>query len=171
MSDHWREAEHLLHEWLHRARLGQHSHHEAGKHYRRVNYWFALPIVVVTTTMGTAAFATLAAHASANWTIVFGVASIAVAVLAALQTHLGYAERAEKHKNLGAQYGVVRRCIEAVLAVPYDGRGRPADVLDRIRQALDAIGDDSDPVPRRIFERTLRRLDGSQLTREAPRIQ
>ena len=45
MSDEWEDAEKLLRDWLRRSREGQHSHHEAGKFCRSVNYFLAVPVM------------------------------------------------------------------------------------------------------------------------------
>jgi hypothetical protein len=156
--ENWTMGDRLLREWLRRAREGQHSHHNAGKFFRRVNYWLAVPIIVITTSLGTAAFATISSRLTDAGRLWFGALSILAAVLAALQTHFRYAEKAEKHKNLGAQYGGIRRQIEAILSLPYSQRGRQSDVLDEIRYKLDAISSEGDVVSRRIFKRTQEQL-------------
>jgi hypothetical protein len=154
----WGPVDDLLRKWLHRAREGQHSHHEAGKFFRRANYWLAVPVIVITTALGTASFATITTTLSGAAKVGFGLLSMLAAVLAALQTHFRYAEKAEKHKNIGARYGGIRRRIEAVLSLPYDQRGKPAELVDEIRNKLDTISGDGDVVSRRIFERTRRGL-------------
>jgi hypothetical protein len=156
--DQWADSEVLLRTWLRRAREGQHGHHEAGKAFRRADYWLKIPIVIITTALGTAAFATLTVNVPGAAKICFGLMSILAAVLASLQVHLRYAERAERHKNLGAQYGALRRRIEALLAVPRDARGNPSDVLDELRYKLDAIADEGEAVSRRVWDRTRARL-------------
>lgn len=166
----WEDAEALLRTWLRRTRAGQHSHHEAGKAFRRADYWLKIPILVITTALGTAAFATVTANVSAGAKLCFGVFSILAAVLASLQVHLRYAERAERHRNLGARYGAIRRRIEALLVVPADARGDPSEVLDQIRGKLDAIADEGEAVSRRVWDRTCARLAAQdRLAREPAR--
>jgi hypothetical protein len=155
----WESAEELLSKWLRRAREGQHSHHEAGKALKRANYILAIPIIVITTGLGTAAFATLTTQLAGAWKVTFGALSIVAAVLSTLQTHMRYAERAEKHKALGAQYGNVRRRIESILATPRGEREDRRATLDEIRARVDALSSEGDVVPRRIFAKTLKRLD------------
>lgn len=154
----WAKAEVLLRDWLRRAREGQHSHYEAGKFFRRANYWLAVPVVLITTTLGTAAFASVAAETGDGGKIWFGALSMLAAALATLQTHFRYAEKAEKHKTLGAEYGNIRRRVEALLSLPLSQRGQQREVLDEIRNQFDAISAEGDVVSRRIFRRTERRL-------------
>ncbi|MEU5965908.1 SLATT domain-containing protein [Micromonospora parva] len=155
----WTQADKLLQTWLRRAREGQHSHHEAGKFLKRANYWLAVPVIVITTALGTGAFATLTSNVPGLLKITFGVLSIAAAILSALQIHLRFPERAEKHKTLGAQYGNVRRRIEAILATPHQERGDRQSLLDEVRGRFDALSSEGDVVSRRIFDKTLARLD------------
>ena len=159
MSDAWNdEAELLLRKWLDRARRSQHSHHEQGKFLKRVNYWFAIPIIVITTTLGTSAFATLSQDVSPSMRLWFGGLSILAAVLAAIQTRLNFISRSETHKSLGAKYGNVRRQIEETLVLSPTLRGDPRTVLSEIRGKLDSLGSEGDAVHPRIFTRTVSKL-------------
>lgn len=168
----WTGAEELLRDWLQRARESQHSHHEAGKFCRSANYWLAVPVIILTAVLGTSAFASVANAVSGTAKVYFGTLSMLAAVLTALQTHFRYAERGERHKNLGAQYGSIRREIETVLSLQPSHRGEPSTVLDHIREKMDAISAEGDVVSRRIFERTRRRLArkdaarGTELSRQ-----
>ena len=158
MPQEWEAAEGLLRDWLRRARESQHSQHEAGKYYRRVSFWFSVPVVVITTVMGTAAFASLERSISDAIKIWFGAASLLAAVLSALQTYFHFSERSETHKNLGARYGNIRREIEEILVLPPAARGEMTSVLNRIRQRLDALSAEGPAVPTRIFLKTLKVL-------------
>ena len=158
MSQDWQGADVLLRDWLRRARESQHSQHEAGKYYRIVNYWFAVPVIVITTALGTAAFASIEKTVSNSAKVWFGIASLVAAVLSALQTHFHFSERSETHKSIGARYGNIRREIEEVLAVPTEQRGDVQAVVSRIRERLDALGSEGPAVPSKIFNKTLRML-------------
>ena len=154
----WEGTEALLRTWLRRAREGQHIQHEAGKRFRRAHYVLAVPVVVLTTVLGTATFATITSKVSDATKAIFGALSLLAAALAALQLHLRYLERAEKHKNLGAQYGKIRRDIETVLALPRVSRGETKTVLADVQSQLDRISSEGDAVSRRIYQKTLKRL-------------
>ena len=153
----WEKADELLKLWLTRARNSQHSHHEAGKIYLTRHYWFGIPVVVLTTVLGTAAFAT-EKTVSDLWKHLFGYGSMVAAALTAAQTHFQWAERAEKHKSLGARYGDIRRDIEEILSLPFDDRGDPKEALGRIRTRLDSISAEGPVVPEWIWNHTLKML-------------
>jgi hypothetical protein len=172
-QDQWEAADALLRDWWRRAREGQHAHHEAAKLLRRTHYWLAVPVIVITTAVGTTAFATLASRLTAAQAAWLGALSMLAAVLTAIQTHLRCSEKAEKHKYLGGQYGAIRRRIEAVLSLPRDERGRPREIVDQICGSLDAIGGEGDEVSSRVFRRTLKHLkdkDGQASGEVLPRV-
>lgn len=157
-ADSWVEPERLLREWLQRTRVSQHSHHEAGKLCRRLDYLLNIPVLLITAFLGTAAFASLQSSTANISKIVFGSLSFAAAALTALQTHLRLGDKSQEHKSIGARYGNIRRDIEEILALPPEQREPASTALNRIRDRLDAISSEGDVVSRRIFERTQRRL-------------
>ena len=154
----WQRAEETLCEWLTRVRHSQHSHHEAGKVYKTFNYALSVPVVVLTTGIGTSAFASLEKQTSNTAKAWLGGLSLLAAVLAALQTHFQFGQRAEKHKSLGALYGNVRRDIERILSLPVEERGSRREVLEDIGKKMGDLGGEGDVVPRWIWDRTLRML-------------
>ena len=154
----WAEPERLLRAWLQRTRLSQHSHHDAGKICRRLNYCLSIPVLLITAFLGTAAFASLQSDTTVTSKAIFGSLSFVAAALTAVQTNLRLGDKSEEHKKLGAQYGNIRRDIETVLALTAEERELPEVVLTRIRGELDAMSAEGDVVSRRIFDRTERAL-------------
>ena len=68
-----------------------------------------IPSVVLSAAVGTTLFATLGRNgASANLRIAAGLVSLFAAVLVALQTFLGLAELADKHRSAASTYGAIR---------------------------------------------------------------
>src|SRR2546421_2594241 len=100
------EHELLLTDWFRRARESQRTHYECGTRFSRFNYWLGIPTIILSTAVGTAVFASLEQQSVPAWIkIVIGLVSILAAVLASLQTFLGFAQRADKHRIAGAGYG------------------------------------------------------------------
>ena len=75
------------------------AHKIAAEALSKRHVWFGVPVVVLTTIVGTTAFATLNdAGGTHIWIGVFtGVLSVAAAVLAALQTFFSFADNAKGH--------------------------------------------------------------------------
>jgi hypothetical protein len=143
--------EELLADWYRRVRESQFAHYEASKPLARANYMFGLPVVALSTFVGTSVFATLQEQAAIEFRIAVGCVSVLAAVLSSLQTFLRYAERAEKHRGVAVRYGALRREIEMLQAngAPYD-----AKKIDAIREKIDAISTEAPEVPQRIWNRT-----------------
>jgi hypothetical protein len=77
-------------------------------------------------------------------------ASVAAALLASLQTFLGYSERAEKHRVAGAKYGALGRELEQVRA---SGVTLSAETMSRIRKRLDDLAVESPNNPLLIYRK------------------
>ncbi len=108
----------LLDEWDSDLRVICHSHYDAAVHIDRRNYALGVPVVVLTTAVGTSVFSAIGKDPATWMLILVGLASLGAAVLAALQTFLKYAERAKKHRQAGAFFGSLLKEIEQTRAVP-----------------------------------------------------
>jgi conflict system pore-forming effector with SLATT domain len=98
------------------------AHAMAADKYERYNLWVGIPVVVLTTIVGSTAFATLANQGkSQTWiAVMLGTLSAVAAVFAAVQTFLNYGTRAQKHSQAAGQL---------------NGLSRRIDVLWRLRQS------------------------------------
>jgi hypothetical protein len=132
--------------WYQRVTMTQRAHYLSVAHYSRKSYWFGIPVIALSTVVGTSVFATLQSQLQLWLQIAVGLASVLAAVMASLQTFLGFAERAEKHRIAGAKYGALGRELEALLA----SRNDPSDeVVADVRKRLDALALESpnNPLP------------------------
>jgi hypothetical protein len=99
-----------------------------------------VPVVVLTTFVGTSVFATLQEQVDVSLRIAIGIISVLAGVLASLQTFMRFAERAEKHRVAAEAWASIRREIAEMLALHPDylaTRGDPQDYLDRLRRRID----------------------------------
>src|SRR5579862_5042138 len=80
------------------------AHYIAAGCYTKLNRIFGIPVVIITAVVGTTIFATLNASPDPKYKIAAGLFSLIGAVLAALQTSLGFADKAQKHKEAGENY-------------------------------------------------------------------
>lgn len=145
-----RDARALVINWIRRARESQIRHYTMADRLTAYGRRLGLAVIAITTATGTSAFLSLVATAvSPQLRIVIGMTSISAAVLASLQTFLRYSERAELHRRAGAQYGAVRRRLEALHA------GNPCmpDTrdIDIVRDELDHIAQNAPHLPRRVL--------------------
>ncbi len=147
------EANKLLEEWLYRIRRTQQAHYEAATHFVRLNYWMGIPAIVLSALVGTSVFATLQKETDVRIKIAVDIASVTAAILMALQTFIGYSERAEKHRVIGVRYGALRRKIENKLAFP-PGKRELEGYLESMRIQWDKYNEDCPTVPKSIWHRT-----------------
>ena len=110
----------LLHDWLRRAFENQHAHYQAYEYYSRLHYYISLPVVILTSIVGTTVFATLQKDVNLWAKLAVASISVAAAVLSGLQAFLRYSERSEKHRTAANGYGAIRRKIELWLNLPTD---------------------------------------------------
>lgn len=128
--------------WYDRVAISQRGHYLAALHFTRINYFFGIPVIALSTIVGTSVFASLQDQPALWLQIIIGMLSMVAAVLASLQTFLSYGSRAEKHRIAGAKYGALGRQLEAMQAFTFTEDG-----LTAIKQELDALALDSPNVP------------------------
>lgn len=136
----------VLDEWYRRVAVTQVAHYLSADHFGARRYWLGIPAIVLSTLVGTSVFATIQKQPELWLQIVVGLASVAAALLASLQTFLGYSERAEKHRLAGAKYGALGRTLEQLRA----SETLPStEVIDGVRKRLDdlAIESPNNPLP------------------------
>src|SRR4051794_32317862 len=114
-------AERLLSRWYIGVSRSQRAHFLVANHLTQLNRWLGVPVVILSSIVGTTVFATLEKEVAVGIKVAVGLTSVTAAVLSALQTFLGFAERAEKHRDSGSRYGTIRRKIEAFQALHPEG--------------------------------------------------
>ena len=162
------ESKDLLDDWLFRIRKAQLAHIKTAVHFERLNLWLGVPVVILTTFVGTSVFATLQKEASTSFKIATGVASVLAAIMAGLQTFLRYAERAERHRVSGGKYGTLRREIEQRLAFPPSNSDELSDYVGSLRERWDKLSEDCPTAPNRIWDSAgaeLRAIKSSESSR------
>jgi hypothetical protein len=138
----------VLRQWYERVCATQRAHYRSADHFGRKHLALGIPVIALSTLVGTSVFATLQEQPTIWLQIAVGLASVLAAVLASLQTFLGWSARAEKHRIAGAKYGAIGRKLEAMLASPVV----PSDEeIDKLRERLDVLALESPNNPLRIY--------------------
>lgn len=144
------QVELLVTDWFRRARESQRVHYECGTRFSRLNYLLGIPTIVLTAAVGTAVFASLDTAAAGSARIIIGLVSILAAVLASLQTFLGFAQRADRHRAAGAGYGALRRSLEYLKTFPPSDPKEFQREVSEIQKQMDALAESSPEVPARM---------------------
>ena len=136
----------VLEEWYRRVAVTQAAHYFSAGYFGARKYWLGIPTVILSTLVGTTVFATLQKQPELWMQIVVGLASVTAALLASLQTFLGYSERAEKHRIAGAKYEALGRELEQLIA---DEIAPPPETISEVRKRLDdlAVESPNNPIP------------------------
>ena len=140
------EVRRLLVEWRDRANVASKTHFAVANRLSSLNMALGIPVVVLTTLVGTSVFATLQEVVNTRMRIFAGVAIVLAAVLASLQTFLSSAERAEKNWAAGEMWSSIRREITEMLALHPANLAtpdNPRQYLDELRARMDEVAKES----------------------------
>lgn len=153
-------TEELLGDWYRRLRFAQFVHYEAAKEFDRMNYWLGIPVIVLSTFVGTSVFANIGKEVEPRVQILVGLVSVIAATLASLQTFLKYSERAEKHRVAASKYGALRRELEEILAVAEE---ITRETITPLRQRIDKLAEEAPHVPDKIWSRRRNVIEEDQI--------
>jgi hypothetical protein len=120
---------------------------------RRRYLALGIPVVILTTLVGTSAFASLEQSGGVDdWArALVGVISIAAAVLSSLQTFLRYATRSEGHRIGAIRYETLRRDMAKTLALPRKSRGNAEHNLEGVALRMDRYAKESPNIGERLW--------------------
>jgi len=134
----------LLKDWSHRADESSKNHFARARKLSSLNMALGIPVVVLTTVVGTSVFATLQQSLNTTIRIIGGVAVVIAAVLAALETWLRLGEYVERNRAAAEMWSAIRREITEMLALPAPvARGGQRGYLDDLRKRMDEIAAES----------------------------
>lgn len=143
----------LLITWETDLRIACHGHYEAASKLVSYTYWLGIPVIIVSTVVGTAIFSSLEKSPDNCLKITFGIISILNAVLASLQTFLKFPERAEKHRKAGGKFASILKELEQKMVF---ANSEDIEIwCDDFRKRWDKISNESSTVPKRIWKRQI----------------
>lgn len=150
----------LLRDWARRAHATERAHFHLSSRLSRANTRFGIPVVALTTAVGTSVFATLEHHVGIPLRVLVGMISVLAAVLASLQTFLRFGERSEKHRAAGEAWASLRREIDQMVALPpasLASLGDPKPYLDELRRRMGEVAQQSPEMGEEGLRRPVRR--------------
>jgi hypothetical protein len=149
----------VLETWRLRAWASQIAHYQVAERLRRRNRELGLPVVILTTAVGTSLFATLNQDQLAMaWRIVVGTISVLAAVFAGIQAFFAFAQRADQHVLAADWYSSIRRRIEQLQAMPRASRGDARECLDGIRKEMNHVGSQFPEIGEKTWNRVASRF-------------
>lgn len=106
----------LLNQWLVGIRVAHIQQFLASNHSEKMHKRLGIPTVIISTVVGTSVFASLDSNPEVWLKILIGLLSVTSAVLAALQTFMGYADKSNEYKAAAIRYGKLRRELEQYIS-------------------------------------------------------
>ena len=119
--------------WQINMHVAHRAHFKAAARAERLSQQLGVPAVILAAFVGTAVFASLEKNPDTTVKIIVGLLGVASAVFGALQTYLGSADLASRHRSAAGRYGAIRRELEELLAAYTDGNPCDQEQLDGVR--------------------------------------
>lgn len=144
------EQERLLAEWSEKAQCYRWLHGHAERKYRRGNFYFTIPVIIMSTLTGTANFAVESYIPKENQDIAkiaIGSVNILAGILSTLQNFLKYAEFNEAHRNSGIAWSKFSRNIKIELSLHRPRRKNASDFLKIYRAEYNRLIEQSPLIP------------------------
>lgn len=133
------------------------AHYEAGRYYEFRHFWIGTPAIILSTSVGTAVFASLSDKIDSGdliWAkIIIGFISVLSTVLISLQTFLNLSDKAEKHKSSGAKYAHLKHKIELLALIPPKNDEELKLALEELENEWDEIRLESLNFPTTIWKK------------------
>jgi hypothetical protein len=155
----------LLNGWLIHSHKCRDRHDVAARLYAKGQYALGIPLLVVSTIVGTSVFSALSSKEVPDLWV--GILSIAAAVLAALQTFMDFGGRSDKHRSAGVKYKAAIRLIEQNKVRLSQGNELSTEEVDSIRTLLDTLEDAAPVVMPRIHDQIEKKYQELKYVQEA----
>lgn len=150
-SDTSEKKEDLLRTWHKGLRILQIGNFTASTYYGKLGKRFGFFVVIATSAVSSTVFATIGSSQNTQIQFAAGVISLVATVLSALQTFLGYAERASSHKEAAVGYGELRTEVQVLLASDLPKVADLETRIESIRSRWSALDKGSPTLPDRIY--------------------
>jgi hypothetical protein len=140
--------------WHRRIAAVEEGHHRMADKLNRRQIFLGLPVVILSTLVGTTAFASLqkAEHIDTWIKASVGGVGVLAAILASAQTFLGYAKRSERHRIAAIRYESLRRDMAQQLAIPLEARLDASPELNSVRNRMEKYAKESPPIPEHLWK-------------------
>lgn len=143
----------MIEEWHAGIRINVLSHYECSKVFENYHRLLGYPAVILSALAGTA-FVSSLDGSSVRWERAIAILlSLAVTVLASLQTFLRYSERSEKHKKTATEFGKLRRELEQIIVLAPAIEAIPKTEIEAIRIKWGELSTHAPSIPNEIYTR------------------
>jgi hypothetical protein len=151
-----KQLESLVAEWADKASCYQWMHQKTEVRFQKFNYYFTIPVIIMSTLTGTANFATnsiVNTEEQAKF-VTFGIGAISLiaGIISTVANFLRYAQGSEAHRVAAISWGKFQRFISIELSLHPNERMDAMSFLKMGRIELDRLIEQSPPIPTRTVE-------------------
>lgn len=151
-----KQLENLVAEWADKASCYQWMHQKTEEKFSRYNYYFTIPVIIMSTLTGTANFATnsiVNTEEQAKF-VTFGIGAISLiaGIISTVANFLRYAQGSEAHRVAAISWGKFQRFISIELSLHPNERMDAMSFLKMGRIELDRLIEQSPPIPPKTVE-------------------
>ena len=152
--------------WRLRVRIAQSAHYNYAGTLKRRHIQLGLPVVILTTIVGTSVFSSLSNEPSQLVIIIIGLISIASASLASLQTFLDFSGRSEKHRIAAVSLSALKKKIEAEIIMDNKEGSLLHEFIELILSDWTKINSDCPLPPEKVYKKAFNDLNGKNCFNE-----
>lgn len=131
------------------------AHYLASKSLSRRHIWLGVPIILISTFVGSGVVADLSKSVTFFTPIILGLLSLTAAVLSSFQTFFSFSKLSEKHKNAASQYNALYRKL-TLLRTKYLSDEYPRKEiltqLDDIQKNWEVVENEAADVPDKLYD-------------------
>jgi len=140
----------LLITWETDLRIICQGHYDAAVMSKKFNYFMGVPVIILSTIVGTTIFSSLDTTTNVCLKIFLGLFSISSVVLSALQTFMKYSETAEEYRKAGAKFGTLVKEIEQKMT--FTNNEVTESWCNDFRERWDSISSESPTISGKIWK-------------------
>jgi hypothetical protein len=143
-------------EWADKASCYQWMHQKTEIRFQKFNYYYTIPVIIMSTLTGTANFATnsiVSTEEQAKY-VTFGIGAISLiaGIISTVANFLRYAQGSEAHRVAAISWGKFQRFISIELSLHPNERMDAMSFLKMGRIELDRLIEQSPPIPMRTVD-------------------
>jgi hypothetical protein len=156
------QQEKLLKQWAEIATSFRWMHHNAHLMYSSYNFWFTLPVIVISSVTGTMNFAQSSFPAEyVDYVPLFiGALNLIAGIVTTVASYLRFSELSEGNRVAALMFGKLSRNIRVELLLPITERTMDGnDFIAMCRSELDRLTEQTPDIPKKIEHKFLRQFE------------
>ena len=149
-----REEEELLKSWADKAQCYQWLHMKSRDIYQRKNAMYTIPVIVISTFVGTASFAQDRFSEENRQYLAMGIGSLSIVagIISTVSQFLKVSELNESHRISSLSWGKFFRTIKTEISRHPLDRTSPSMVITHNKEEFDRLVEISPPIPRKVMK-------------------